>query len=87
MSFSKAKRVFSAAVPFFLAALLFTACEGPDAGRPATSQSSGVKPPDHGSGMVLRCGACKGFGIVRGPGGTRWECENCDGTGKVKHTK
>jgi hypothetical protein len=87
MAFSGAKRVFFAAAPLFAAALLSAACEGPDAGRPAAPQQGGVRPPDHGSGMVVRCSVCRGVGMVSGPGGMRRECDNCEGKGRVKHTK
>jgi hypothetical protein len=88
MSFSKAKRVFFAAVSFFLATLLLMACEGPDAGQPQTAKQGGNRPPDVGSGMVVRCQVCKGVGsYFSSITNTRRECENCNGTGRVRHTK
>jgi hypothetical protein len=87
MPFSVTKRAMAAAVPILAAALIHLACEGPDAGGPQAARQGGARPPDHGSGMVVRCGVCRGAGSVAGPNGSRMECRNCEGLGKVRHTK
>ena len=83
MASSKAKSVTAAAAFFFAALTLaaLVACEGPEVSQP------GSQPPSTGSGMVVRCAVCKGTGSIVGHNGYRRECENCNGTGKVKHTK
>jgi len=88
MASSKAKSVTAAAAFFFAALTLATlvACEGPGVSQPAP-KPSGSQPPSTGSNMVVRCGVCKGTGGYLARDGYRKECENCNGTGKVKYNK